>query len=662
MSLEPLQEGEFQETPEGWAQRWQMELSAAREALKKWHTAGDKIVKRFLDERESKAAGDTRWNLFTANVQTQRAMLYGNTPKVTVGRKFADASDDVARVAGELLQRLLNADIERDDDSYEDALEYALSDRLLPGIACARVRYVAEFETVEAKAAIVSPEGTVIAAEVPAHERKAYEDAETDYVHWKDVLWNPSRVWHEVRFVAFRAQMSREKGIARFGEAFKLVPLNTKQRKDASADPWGRADVWEIWWKEQKKVFWFVEGHSRILEVKDDPLGLEGFFPCPRPMFANLTTSALVPRPDFLLHQDLYNEIDIVSTRITLLERAIRVAGTYDKSSPEIARLLSETGGNELIPCDRWAAFAERGGLRGQIDWLPLEQITNALLALRATRTELIDALYQVSGWSDIMRGQASQGGTTATEQGIKARFGSVRIQSLQDEFARFASDIQKLKAEIIAKHFDAQTILERSNSQFMQDAGVAAQAVELIKSKVHQYRIEVKPEAVSFTDFAALKAERSEVVSTIAMYFQAAAPLAQQMPGSAPYLLKILQWLVSGLRGASQIEGVIDQAVQAAEQMAKQTAMQPQQPPPPDPKLLLQQMKGQQDMAKIQAELQADMARTQVEVEADARREQTQAYWNTREAAQKQLMHRAASPPGAGLGLSGGRSPGGAL
>ena len=48
------------------------------------------------------------------------------------------------------------------------------------------------------------------------------------------------------------------------------------------------------------------------------------------------------------------------------------------------------------------------------------------------------------------MRGQSSQQ-TTATEQAIKARFASVRVQSLQDEFARFCSDTQKIKAEMTA-------------------------------------------------------------------------------------------------------------------------------------------------------------------------------------------------------------------
>jgi stress-induced morphogen len=104
---------------------------------------------------------------------------------------------------------------------------------------------------------------------------------------------------------------------------------------------------------------------------------------------------------------------------------------------------------------------------------------------------------------SDIMRGQASQQ-TTATEQAIKARFASVRVQSMQDEFARFCSDTQRIKAEIISKHFEPQTIIERSNIMRTPDAQFAEQAVQLIKDKFSEYRITVNPDSVSLTDFAA--------------------------------------------------------------------------------------------------------------------------------------------------------------
>lgn len=636
MAAEPTEQTQFPDTPEGWASRWRLELSAARNELEKWHRQGGEVVKQFRDERDGKAEDETRWNLFSANVLTQQATLYGQTPKVSVSRRFADASDDVARVAAEMLERLLNNDIEKDSDTFAQALQYALEDRLLPGFGLVRVRYEVDTEKVKGTPAILDETGAELAPAVPEAERVSYECVETDYVHWRDVLWSPARVWHEVRWLAFRAQMSREQLVERFPETGKAVPLSKQPAKDEDGKdaptPWARAEVWEVWDKETERVFWYVEGHPSVLDSREDPLGLEGFWPCPRPLLANSTTTSLVPRPDYVLAQDLYREVNELSSRIHLLVDAVRAAGVYDQTAGALQQLLDGTKRNVLIPVSNWALLAEKGGLRGVIDWMPLEQVVGAITALRDYRREVVDALHQVTGMADIMRGQASTPGTTATEQAVKARFGSVRLQRLQDEVARFASDVQRLKSEVIAKHFRPESIIAASNVEHTPDAALAQEAVDLLKDRLSHYRIEVKPEAVSLTDFAALKSERMEVVQALASFLTAAAPAAQAMPGSVPFLLELLQATVAGLRGSSTLEGVLDRAIAQAQQQAAQ----PKGQQAPDPKLQAQQLKGQQDMAKLDKELQNDVIRTQVEVQADAQREANQREQNVMEAAQK--------------------------
>lgn len=609
-------EEQFGYSPEGLAAKWSVEMNAAEENQKKFIESGDRVVKRFLDLRGGEGQrydGDTRVNLFSSNVQTLQSLLYGKEPKVDVKRKFADPNDDVARVGGEVLQRLLNTDIERDSDTYATALENCLEDRLLPGLGQIRVRYEAEFEEQDEVPAITHPETSAELA--PAYTpppKKAKEDVDTDYVHWKDFRWSPCRTWDEVRWVAFKAPMTREALKERF-PGMEGIPLSQRQTQSRDEndglknDPWARADVWEIWCKETRKVYWWVKGYPQILDVKDDPLGLDGFFPCPRPLIANVTTTKFIPRADYVLAQDLYDEIDLVSTRITLLERAIAVRGVYDKASPEIRRVLSEAAQNDLIPVDGFEAFKEKGGLAGVVDWLPLEPIVGALQVLRDYRTELMQLLFQVTGMSDIMRGQ-STAGATATEQSIKAKFASVRVQRLQNDFARFASDVQAIKAEIISKHFDPQTIVDRSNIQYMMGADVqtAQEAIRLIKSDFYQYRIEVKPESVSMADMAAIKQERSEFLMAISQFFQSSLPVGQAAPWTMPYLLQMLQWVIAGFRGGSTIEGVMDQMVLAANQAAQQAA---QQPPQPDPEMVKMQAQMQMEQQKGQIDIVGKMA-----------------------------------------------------
>lgn len=636
------------DTPTANYRRLMLELEAAKESFRRWHEQGERIVKRYLDERDDGLSKSTRWNLFTSNVDTKMATLYGKVPKVTVSRRHADSTDDVARVAGEMMERLLNTDIEREDDTYALAMRYVLEDHLVPGLGMSRVRYdTGEMQTQPGTPAKLAPDGRELAPAVPEVETRPDETAETDYVHWKDVLWNKSRVWHEVRVIFFRALMSRKELVKRFGAVGKLLPLNANKRPAESekrADPWEQAEVWECWDKVNKTVYWLVEGYTQTVDSKPDPLQLDGFWPCARPLIAGCTTSSLMPRPEFVITQDLYDEIDLVSTKVKLLEDAVRVSGAYDKNSPEVKNLLKHTGSNQLYPAENWAMFSEKGGFKGVIDWMPLDQIVSALTALRDYRNELINALHQITGMSDIMRGQSSGPAATAHEQSIKAKFGSVRLQRMQDEFARFCSDTQKLKAEIIAKHFDVQTIIQRSNILMTPDAQFAQQAAQLIKDKLSAYRIEVKPEAVSLTDFAQLKQDRTEVIAAMSQFITSATPLIEKMPAATPGLLKMLQWLVSGMRGASQIEGVIDQMIEGAESAPPPAG--PQEDPKEKAKILAIQMKSQADMAKADKDLQNDMVRTQLDVQAEEAKQKAQMQYNLEESVQQAKIKHAFTPP----------------
>ena len=98
---------------------------------------------------------------------------------------------------------------------------------------------------------------------------------------------------------------------------------------------------------------------AQFIDERPDPLELEGFFPCPKPLFATTTSDSLVPVPDFLLYQDQANELDILSDRIDGLVKALRLRGVYDASQPALQRLLTEGDNNTLIPVDKWRAFGE---------------------------------------------------------------------------------------------------------------------------------------------------------------------------------------------------------------------------------------------------------------------------------------------------------------
>lgn len=663
----PKIEGQIEDTPEGWAKYWAIEFRAAREegtqgwpGFTSFHERGRKTFNRFLDNRKSSRRGDVaKLNLFTSNVQTLRALLFGNTPKCDVSRRFNDASDDDARLAAEILERVLNSGLEDDGNPFSTALRLSLGDRLLCGLGSARVHFSSEFVVIPETPAQMGPcpscagSGEVAASPmamaamappmamgepspcpdcqgtgqierapaVPAREEPTNESCDPSYIHWSDQLWSPCRTRDEMRWWAEPAMMSRKDLVKAFGPDGNAIPMNAgkgrgSEKEGKRESPWSRAEVWEVWDKERRRVHYYVEGYGKTLTHKDnptggDPLGLEEFWPFAAPLIANDTTLAYLPTPDFAIAQDLYDEADELTNRIRNIVKSIKVVGVYDRANNGIKRLLSEACENELIPIDNWANFVQKGGLKGAFDLMPLDGLMQVVVALVQQRNTVIELSYQITGMGDVVRGQQQQA-ETATTSAIKARFASVRLQDFQKEFARYATDLQRIRKEIIAKHYSVQTIIQRSNilqTDDGKDPIRVQRAAQLIKDRHLDFRVVVKPEQVALQDFAALKQQRGEVLQALGAYFQSMMPFIQFAAPAGPeaiqsavaFVLKTAQWMIAGLPGASGVESAFDEFTNAVEKISTKAAASPPQPRPPDPALQTAQVKAGAETTKAQ-------------------------------------------------------------
>jgi len=600
---------ERKETSKDAYNRWQKELSDAKKWFKKFHTRGDKVSKAFLDDNtESDDLSDafvSRLNLFHANIVTLQSMLYGRIPKVEVDRRFADADDDVARVAGLMLNRILNTDIETAGEDISSVYRSCLQDRLLPGLGNARLQY----QYSEGEGDEVTDEWTDIV-----------------YTHWKDQLWSPCRTYPELRWKAYRSYLSKAKLKARFPKV-DLTKINFSSKgalgrskvEVENIPENAEAEVWEIWDKDALKIYWWTEGYGQLLEEKEDFLELEGFWPDPPPLLTNVTTSKYLPKADYDLARDLYREIDELESRISMLTQACKCVGVYDSSNEGIQRIFNEGVENQLIPVKNWAQFSEKGGLSGVVDWVPLEDVVNTISTLTQKQNDKIQQLYQVTGMNDVMRGAAQTEGTpvSATERKIQANYGSIRIEALQNEFARWVSDTQALKAEIIAKHYQPHCIIQQSNilsTPDGQNAELVDAAVKLIKDpSKSRWKITVRPETLAIADYAQLKADRVEFMMGLAQYLQSAAPLIEQKPEAMPVLMKMLKWAMAGFRGSSEIEGILDQAIGAMEKQP------PQQKPNPEAE------KAKVEMQKMQAEMQMQQQEMQAKMQMEREKHQSE-------------------------------------
>ena len=606
---------------------WTDEVKAASKRLKKWQKLAEKIVKRYLAQQTGGAddigatnAKQFRLNLFYSNTITLESMLYGSIPKIDVSRRYADTNDDVSRVAAETMKRLLNSDLADNGKEVDTTLKSCLQDRLLAGLACARVRY--EIETAERPAPTMEDSEAV-------EEYMVSESAPTDYYFWGDVLWGWSRNFAELPWMGFRNYLTKAEVAARFSDevANELtysvrtvgVTENVDEEKDLNSDT-KKTEVWEIWDKATRKVYWYNEDFPRLLDCKADPLGLSGFFPAPPFFMANATTSLYIPTPDFKMAEDLYNEVDILQTRISILTEAVKAVGVYDAGADGVQRIFTEGTDNKLIPVDKWAAFSEKGGLRGTIEWVPIVDIVNALDKLVNQRNDAIGLLQQVTGMSDIMRGQLQNQYEGVGQSDQKAKFGSVRVQALQEQFAGFATDLMQLKSEVIARHFSPETIAKRSNMMHSFDKDLLPQAIQLIKDP-DQSRLSVKiqSESMAMVDYAEMRAERTEFLNAVSNFVQSVTPIIQQRPESEPFMLQLMQWGLAGYKGSQQIESLMDKTIEAAEKAAASKQGQPS--PEEQAEQQRQQAEGakhQQVMQQIQAKAQADMQMRDADKRAD--------------------------------------------
>lgn len=622
------------------AQRWLMaiELSAKGAAEKKWVNRSKRIIDRYRDDIDADAHCPRRFNILWSNVQTLTPAIYAKPPKPEVQRRNKDG-DPAARTASIILERCLSYELEQFTD-FHDTVSQCVLDRNLVGRGTAWVRY-----ELEEYATVVETDATE-AAEADGDEDKNGDeatpsiDSETnveersrayvDYVNWQDFRCSPARTWAEVTWVARRVYMSKEDGKDRFGEVFNDVPMGyrpegideyTDRYGDNCGEDLARAKVWEIWDKTDKEVVWVCEGFDKLLDRKDDPYGLDEFFPCPKPLYATLTSDSLIPVPDYVLYQDQAEEVDMLTTKIGQLADALKVAGVYDSGSPDIAQLL-ETTNNQMIPSPNWAAYAQTGGMKGMVDWFPIEPIVAGLNAALLAREQAKQVIYEITGISDIIRG-ATKASETATAQNIKRQFGTLRLSNRQRDVAQFCTDLLRIKAQLMMDLYEAEQLAEMSGIENTPDAENINQGLALLRIEpLRSYRINIATDSMVEIDQEEEQQHRLEFIAAAGQFLGQALPLVEQNPALMPLATQMLMFGVRGLKGGRELEATFENTIQQLEQAAQQ--------PKPDPNAAMQQVEMQKlqmtqqvEQAKLQANMQMEQAKLQAQIQSDQARMQ---------------------------------------
>ena len=640
------------------AKPWAALIDDANKVFAPWHDRCDRAKENYASLKKlANENGSREMQLMYANMEVLKPTIYARKPIPVCKPRFSDRKP-VPRAASELIERCLLASF--DAERVHDRMLGVRDDVVLYGRGVIWARYKTEGD----------PEGATPDTKMgdDTYGEQFGEYVCYDHINRKDFLHEPVRDWLEVGWVARRVWLTAEKGRQRFGDRWKgLHYVESENDTDDAYKVEKKAEVWELWHKGKNTVVWLHPKGEELLDMREPWLTLDGFFPCPKPAYSVCEPETLIPVPEYLFYRDQLEEVNTLTGRIGSLAEALRLKGFYSAGA-EIGTAIekafqSQDDNAVMIPVPTVSALGQ--GMKDAIMWMPLVDVANTITALIQLRKQVIEDIYQISGISDIMRGE-TQASETATAQNIKAQFGSVRVRSRQEEMIRIADDLMMIAGEIMAENFQPQTMmqmaqmeklvpaqliqqheaLKRQQAQMMQQAQQPPQpgqppmaapqmpplpqlpplpreavAIEevfglLRDQKMRPFVLQTASDSTIQPNEDNEKQRRNEFATAVGNLMVSAGPIVQAAPEAATLVGEMLRFVSGAYRAGRDMEQTIDDFVAKVAERASQ----PPPPPPPDPKIEAMKMDAQ--MRQQEAQMQAQIKQS----EAQARAQENQA------------------------------------
>ncbi len=633
------------------AKRLLRELSCALERERTWRRESKRAWDAYLGRKKLNSSGvesdDPDFNLFWSNIETQRPAYYSGAPRAVVERRYKD-KNPVARVASQLLERSTAYFIQ--PEYFDPKAERLILDFLVPGRAVPWIRYVSVGSATTQQVRLKQQEGVYLSEagesvnpseiEILSDEQGEYyndsipqidyEEVVCEPLHYRDFLTGQCSDWANCPWVARRTRLSKRAAKKRFGEVAEKLKYSSDiasddelDRDEESKQSVSRTEIWELWEKETRRVYWLSIGYDDLLDAEEDPLGLESFFPCPEPLLATVGPDSITPRPDYCLYSDHLDYIDELTNRVDYLTRALALKGVRDAKYEDLDRLISESAEADLVPMENFMQFSQEGGLDKTIQFMPIEMIAKVLKYLIELRESAKQVVYEITGLSDIVRG-SSDPRETATAQRTKAQFGSYRLEARKRKVARFFREIVAIKAEIIAEKFQPETIALIADVETFspEDQALIPQAMALLKADaLRAFKIDIETTDTMAADEQAEKQAALEMIQTVGKVMEQTVKFASAAPDFADAMGVMFLFVVRKFRPGRSIEGKLESATESfISNLKAQLEQQKGKPPPEEIQAQVDAQKAQLDAQTKQMDLQGKSQQIQSEIEQKAR------------------------------------------
>lgn len=606
----PLDAKALQEIGAKWIER--IRASETRKDESRWLKDAEAAESQYLCGQTSTEDNDlTTFNILHANVETIVPSIYNSTPAPDIRPRHSN-KDPQAEFVCNVYERAIAAQI--DDSRLNKEIEASAQDAYTAGRGIVRVKFDADIE--EGEPVEDDNLGQEAIGPIVTNERIIYEN-----VSWNDYREGPAKRWSQVPWVAYRHTISTQEMNRLTDEAYRKAYAEDKTKVTNSDDEELDQDVWEIWCKESRSVYFVANDTCKVLNIAPDPLKLTGFFPMAEPVQPITGTGKRTPVCPYRVYKVLADELDRLTVRINGIIKGLRVRGAIAADAADIENLATADD-NTLVPIANLEGLAAAGGMEKAIVWWPVEKAIEVLRELYVAREQTKQTIYEVTGISDIIRGEGDAS-ETATAQNIKTQWGSLRIKKMQRSIERQVRDLFVISAEIISQHFSLPTLSKMTGLQ------IPPEAAQLLQRPLDSYRIDVESDSTVRADLTRMRGEMGNFLQGTAQFFGTMGPLVQQTPAAAGPVAQIYSSFARQFALGKQAEDAIDQLTQLAQQAAEN--------PPPNPeaeakkaemelkgqelklKVMQAQAAAQGDQGKLMLEaqkLQADTQRAQIEVQ----------------------------------------------
>jgi hypothetical protein len=512
----------------------------------------------------------------------------------------------------EVVERAVSSENDRSD--LHGCVAGIRDEMLKSGRGVGWVRYEAEFGMEDAPSVDPVTGQPMIdpATGQPVMEQRKVKTGERvrfDVVTWRNFVHAAADRWGNVPWVARCEHLSKRQIKDRFGldglqmETMGLTFAEAKSDQPKTTNG-ATVKVYEVWCRTSRKVYFVAEGARQLIEPPSEPLiDVEGFFPCPQPAMSVLEDGSLRPIPDVIMIEDQLVAIDDMTSRIRALEKALKVRGFYAKGAVDTSAadaiesaIKSEDDRAVLVPVTAWAAG---GASKLEIVWLPIDIIITTLTALRSERKEAIDLVYQISGISDVMRGDSEASETLGAQQ-IKDRWGSVRTRDKQEEIRRMARDLCRIATEVMCELYDEESFARAAVY------GFEPEMLEFLRDdRARSMTLDIETDSTIQSDEQADKASRAEFTTVVGNLMKEGIPLVQNVPEAIDFVGSLIKFNVRGFRAGREIEKDLDAFLEAI----KNKTSAPPQPPQPDP---VAEARTNAEVAKAEASVQVSQNQVQ--------------------------------------------------